>query len=58
MHDFNRDEAGDKAFYMRKANPEQFYVLVRMHLSFEFDGTTEEYVFLKIINPITQLIAN
>lgn len=44
MHDFNRDEAGDKAFYMRKANPEQFYVLVRMHLSFEFDGTTEEYV--------------
>lgn len=33
---------------LRNENPEQFYTLVRMHLSFVLDLNTDEYVKLMI----------
>ncbi|XP_029173648.1 uncharacterized protein LOC114942443 isoform X1 [Nylanderia fulva] len=42
MADFNDGVDGKLAFRMRKVNPEQFYTLVRMHLSFELDLNTED----------------
>ncbi|XP_074107938.1 uncharacterized protein LOC141533136 [Cotesia typhae] len=42
MEDFNDAVDGKLASRMRQANPEQFYTLVKMHLSFELDINTED----------------
>ncbi|XP_011298835.1 uncharacterized protein RhoGAP54D [Fopius arisanus] len=42
MEDFNDGVDGKLASRMRKVNPEQFLTLVKMHLSFELDITTED----------------
>lgn len=44
MEDFNDGIDGHQASRLRTANPEQFFTLVKMHLSFELDRNTEEYV--------------
>ncbi|XP_015127105.1 uncharacterized protein LOC107048452 [Diachasma alloeum] len=42
MEDFNEGVDGKLASRMRKVNPEQFLTLVKMHLSFELDITTDD----------------
>ncbi|XP_034948153.1 uncharacterized protein RhoGAP54D [Chelonus insularis] len=42
MEDFNNGVDGKLASRMRRVNPEQFFTLVRMHLSFELDINTED----------------
>ncbi|XP_012287823.1 uncharacterized protein LOC105703758 [Orussus abietinus] len=42
MEDFNEGMDSKLAAKMRKSNPEQFYTLVKMHLSFELDLNTED----------------
>lgn len=42
MEDFNDAVDGKLASRMRQVNPEQFYTLVKMHLSFELDINTDE----------------
>ncbi|XP_057340181.1 uncharacterized protein LOC130677435 [Microplitis mediator] len=42
MEDFNDAVDGKLASRMRQVNPEQFYTLVKMHLSFELDINTDD----------------
>lgn len=42
MEDFNEGVDGKLASRLRRANSEQFFTLVKMHLSFELDINTEE----------------
>ncbi|KAK0164651.1 hypothetical protein PV328_003250 [Microctonus aethiopoides] len=42
MEDFNEGVDGKLASRMRRVNPEQFATLVKMHLSFELDISTED----------------
>ncbi|KAK0182955.1 hypothetical protein PV327_001035 [Microctonus hyperodae] len=42
MEDFNKGVDGKLASRMRRVNPEQFATLVKMHLSFELDISTED----------------
>ncbi|XP_051157321.1 uncharacterized protein LOC127279164 isoform X2 [Leptopilina boulardi] len=42
MEDFNDGIEGQQASRLRTANPEQFFTLVKMHLSFELDRNTED----------------
>lgn len=58
LETLNMDD--DIAERLREENPEQFFILVRMHLSFIIDMNTDEWVlFSWILYPLSEAtIAN